>query len=255
MSLRIHADGLLDEGLIRQDTLVQRPCIFGQTQRGESALLLGQISRIDAWMRNGHSRFLRIDIDRAYVQFKFRLDTEQKKAANPVDANQRTCLEHNPYPVGVFVSDKGVALAVDPEFGLLRTVAECNGKRAFQNRAIPAKRVLRADEFGGDRAAVALYTESLSARMGAVVIGACCIKRKGSLGAPDIRHTHCRKNQAPVFLRWEGNRDPQDIAEDTVFCKDVPERFSFAEKSYVCPAKRYYVLADMNPSRGSADIG
>ena len=84
LALAVHVEALLDELVVVDDVLVEGPGIFGQAERGERALLLGEVDRVHRRVADRHRRVLGIDVDRRDVQPELGLGARSRNLHRPL---------------------------------------------------------------------------------------------------------------------------------------------------------------------------
>ena len=81
LALAVHVETLLDELIVVDDVLVQGPRVFGQPERGERPLLLGQVDGVNRRIAHRHRGMLGIDVDRGDIQPELGLRAQEQELA------------------------------------------------------------------------------------------------------------------------------------------------------------------------------
>ena len=115
LALAVHVEALLDELVVVDDVLVEGPGVFGQAERRERALLLGQVDGVHRRVADRHRRVFGIDVDRGDVQPELGLGAQEQELAQTahLHAGRDAKLDRN--PVRVHVLSQLVLRAVDLE--------------------------------------------------------------------------------------------------------------------------------------------
>ena len=96
------AVSLREEGVVIEHVLVQRPGIFGEAERGERAVELGQIDGVRDRMRDRQIGMARINVHRRDIDFNFGRDLFEIETADAVCVEAEASFELDGNPVGIF---------------------------------------------------------------------------------------------------------------------------------------------------------
>ena len=175
---------LLEEGLLINHTLVQRPRVFGKAQRRERSERLCQVDRVHERMRDGHRRRIRIDVDRRRVDPDViaipGLDAEAHDALHAIEGH------HHPRRVLAALDDAAFAADLEACFASLGIHGEVDRERTG-HRPVLARRPMNVrlhDAFAHDN--LVLLTADVS------VLRARTRRpeREAALRALEIGHAH-----------------------------------------------------------------
>ena len=119
---------------------------------------------------------------------------------------------------------------------------------------VRAERVFRADELGPNRVAVADDAMNFAAGLFPLALRPGRVVGEHPLRAAEVRNAHRRQQDAAQLLRWEGNGDANDAAENAVFTQDVPEGFALTEQPHVCLAEGNLVFPKAEHAPGRPDL-
>src|SRR5690606_15670483 len=78
---------LLEEGMLVEDALVERPRVLGEAERRVAAAQLGEERREEPRVRDRQDRALRIDLDRRLVEPDVLAELEQAEPADALHAH------------------------------------------------------------------------------------------------------------------------------------------------------------------------
>ena len=101
LALFVEAHRLIEEHLLVDHAVVERPGVLGEAERGELALLLREVDRVDLGVRDRHRRVLRIDVDRRHVQVHLGRGRDQVELRDPAHGDAEPRLERQLHPVRV----------------------------------------------------------------------------------------------------------------------------------------------------------
>ena len=129
-----------------------------------------------------------------------------------------------------------------------------DGERRLQDAALVEVRVIRPDEMGADRVAVAFDAMHLAADPFRLARRPRGVVGEHPLRAAQVGDAHRRQQHAAELLRREGDRHADDAAEDAVVAQVVPERPALAEQPHVGLTQGDAVLAQAEGPPGRADL-
>jgi len=156
-------------------------------------------------------------------------------------------------PFRIFALFESVTLAVN--FNICRRIVSDNcSERKFQYSIISPERILWTDKFCIYSINFSADIKSFATSLFDRIIVSSRIKRKHTLGAAQVRHTHGRKLHATEFFRRKCNGDTEHIAEDPVLAKGFPKWFAFPEESNVGLAQRNPIFAQADLSLRSSNV-
>ena len=113
LALAVGVEALLDELVVVDDVLVQRPGVLGEAERREGPLFLRQVLREDGRISDRHRGLLGVDVDGRDVEAEFGLGVQEQELADPVHLDPRRDPEADANPVGVLPLLQFICRAVD----------------------------------------------------------------------------------------------------------------------------------------------
>ena len=129
---------LREKGIVIEHVLVERPGIFRKTESGKRAVELREINRVSNRVRNWQIGMTRIDVHRRDVDFNFRRNFLEIKAADAVRVEAEAGLELDRNPFGVLADLEREFLGTNRRRRLIRcgARAESRNRRASRGRPL-----------------------------------------------------------------------------------------------------------------------